>query len=84
MIQSRRRLPHWVPDGVPVFVTWRLGGTLPCGFATYGEQHRHAGVRFAAADGELDRATSGPLWLRERRVAGMVSDALQYGASAKS
>ena len=29
MIYSRRRLPHWVPDNVPVFVTWRLAGTLP-------------------------------------------------------
>jgi REP element-mobilizing transposase RayT len=83
MIQSRRRLPHWVPDGVPVFVTWRLAGTLPHGFAKKSEQHHRPGERFAAADGELDRATSGPLWLRERRVAGMLSDALQYGASAK-
>ena len=25
----RRRLPHWCPEGAPVFLTWRLFGTLP-------------------------------------------------------
>jgi REP-associated tyrosine transposase len=24
----RRRLPHWVPDNVEVFVTWRLAGAM--------------------------------------------------------
>jgi len=25
----RRHLPHWHPDGVEFFVTWRLYGSLP-------------------------------------------------------
>src|SRR5260370_25362512 len=28
MAGSRRRLPHWAPETVTVFVTWRLAGTL--------------------------------------------------------
>jgi hypothetical protein len=83
MINSRRRLPHWVPDNVPVFVTWRLAGTLPRGIRESHNQQSSAGERFAARDSELDRTTSGPLWLRDRRVAGMVVEALQYGAAVK-
>lgn len=25
----KRRLPHWQPGGVPIFITWRLAGSLP-------------------------------------------------------
>ena len=81
MIDSRRRLPHWVPDDVPVFVTWRLAGTLPRSVREF--QQSSAGERFAATDSELDRTTSGPLWLRDRRVASMVIEALHYGATVK-
>ena len=39
--------------------------------------------RFVAVDRQLDHATSGPVWLKDRRVAGMLVEALQYGASVK-
>jgi hypothetical protein len=65
MTDSRRRLPHWVPDDV------------------LHNQQSSVGGRFVAADSELDWTTSGPLWLRDRRVAGMVAEALQYGAAVK-
>jgi REP element-mobilizing transposase RayT len=26
---SRRHLPHWIPENVPIFLTWRLAGTMP-------------------------------------------------------
>ena len=83
MIDSRRRLPHWVPDDVPVFVTFRLAGSLPRHVSA--SQGRQAGARerFVAVDRELDRATLGPVWLKDRRVAGMLVEALQYGASVK-
>jgi REP element-mobilizing transposase RayT len=29
MIDTRRHLPHWIPDHVAVFVTWRLAGYFP-------------------------------------------------------
>jgi len=73
MIYSRRRLPHWVPDNVPVFVTWRLAGTLP----------RIAGKAFVAQDRALDLATSGPRWLNDERVASMIAEALHYGESTR-
>lgn len=82
MIDSRRRLPHWVPDSVPVFVTWRLAGTLPRSIAVQNQQIT-AGARFAEADSALDRSVSGPVWLKDPRVAQMVVEALHYGASTK-
>jgi hypothetical protein len=33
MTYYRRRLPHWHPTGQPLFLTWRLKGSLP--------RHRH-------------------------------------------
>jgi REP element-mobilizing transposase RayT len=29
-MEYRRNLPHFQPDGIPLSVTWRLHGTLPC------------------------------------------------------
>jgi REP element-mobilizing transposase RayT len=26
---SRRHLPHWIPENVPIFLTWRLAGSMP-------------------------------------------------------
>ncbi len=81
MIDSRRRLPHWIPDGVPVFVTFRLAGSLPGPLG--GGLRSQAGIGFFAADCELDRAERGPVWLWDRRVAAMVIQALRYGESVK-
>src|SRR5260370_6105922 len=39
-----------------------------------------AGTLFAEQDRELDRATCGPLWLKDVRVAQMVVEALHYCA----
>jgi hypothetical protein len=84
MIDSRRRLPHWVPDSVPVFVTWRLAGTLPHRVRKTQDRLLSGGQRFACADGDLDRATAGPAWLKDGRVAQMVVDALQYGSVVRA
>jgi REP element-mobilizing transposase RayT len=71
-----RRLPHWQPPGADFFVTWRLHGSLP-------RFRRHpsesAGAAFAALDQQLDRATSGPLWLKDAQVAECVSQTLLSG-----
>lgn len=68
----RRRLPHWQPDGVPIFLTWRLHGSLPKmpkenGALTEGE-------RFVAIDHRLDRADSGPMFLGNPEVAAAVAE----------
>ena len=78
MSEYRRRLPHFHPDDTYLFLTWRLAGSLPARkdattvFATPG----HA---FAAYDRVLDRRVSGPLWLKNPRIADLVSGAILIG-----
>jgi REP element-mobilizing transposase RayT len=92
MTEYRRKLPHFHPDGAYLFVTWRLWGTLPrrshmagetaCPttkrFQTAGETAT-AGQAFVADDRELDRATKGPTWLSNPRIASMVADTIRAG-----
>lgn len=63
----RRRLPHWHPTGKPLFLTWRLHGSLPAGrtFPGSGE--------FEAFDRLLDGMSSGPLYLRMPEIAEIVA-----------
>jgi REP element-mobilizing transposase RayT len=75
-----RRLPHWQPPDADFFVTWRLYDSLPkvsgplLPAAT-------AGAAFVALDRQLDRAASGPLWLKNAQVAECVSQVLLSGMS---
>jgi putative transposase len=74
----QRRLPHWQPEGAAIFLTWRLYGSLPGGKVVT-EQGLSAGERFAAAGRTMDRATSGPMWLTDGRVAQAVVETLYRG-----
>jgi putative transposase len=77
MPEYRRRLPHFHPDNACLFVTWRLWGSLPAGVDTTAcATHGHA---FAACDRVLDRRDSGPLWLKDTRIAGIVSSTILIG-----
>jgi putative transposase len=74
----RRRLPHWQPEGAPVFLTWHLKDSLPL--------HRYpppcapsAGKAFLWMDRFLDTARTGPCWLRMPPVAALVVDAIAFG-----
>jgi hypothetical protein len=70
-----RRLPHWIPEHTPIFVTWRLAGTRPAGASQ---------SSWKESDAELDRALSGPRWLAEPGVAKIVDDALHYGDTGRN
>ena len=82
MFDYRRHLPHWQPEHVFVFLTWRLAGTLPrfrlrpAGFPV---ARPTPGRAFLAVDRRADQATSGPLWLGDPRVERLVRDILQAG-----
>ena len=78
MEKYRRRLPHWQPEGAVMFVAWRLYGSLPQS-KRVADETLTPGQRFAARDRELDRATNGPMWLKDSRVAQPVVDTLYLG-----
>src|SRR5690348_2234894 len=78
ILSYRWNLPHWHPEGKILFVTWRLAGSLPAEFIR--ESRCNAEIRtFRSVDAALDRAESGPLWLKDHRIASYVVDSLQHG-----
>jgi REP-associated tyrosine transposase len=99
--EYRRHLPHQVPEGVPIFLTWNLKGAMPQevldrlerereqlerepprqGEAPRERALRHGKLIFAKADECLDRASSGPLHLRDPVYAKIVEDSILFGAS---
>jgi REP-associated tyrosine transposase len=80
----RRNLPHWLPQGPPIFLTWRLYGSLPASYFTRLREIKKfsAGEEFRRADELLDRADKGPLWLKDSRVAECVVEKLARGDSS--
>jgi putative transposase len=76
----QRHLPHWHPAGKGIFVTWRLYGSLPHNVLGRLERLRdNPGRHFLAADKLLDSARSGPVWLRNPKIAGYVEAAILRG-----
>jgi hypothetical protein len=64
----------WQAEGRPPLfdaLTWRLWGSLPA--KAEAVPHPTPGHAFAADDRELDRRNSGPLWLKDTRIAELVS-----------
>ena len=78
MAEYRRRLPHFHPDGVYLFVTWRLHGSLPVAPADV--IYATPGHAFAAQDRALARG-HGRRWLSDPRVARRLVEAIQTGES---
>ena len=79
-----RRLHHWHPEEAAFFVTWRLKGTLPKGLRRTSLEdtkfsNKPQETAFLAEDRRLDRAQTGPLWLRRTEVARGVEIALLEG-----
>jgi hypothetical protein len=77
MSEYHRRLPHYLPDGKYIFVTWRLAGSLPA--VRQWVRYPTPGHAFAAQDRALDHGCLGPVWLKDGRIAGVVTDAIKAG-----
>jgi putative transposase len=72
----QRRLPHWHPAGQDIFITWRLHGSLPAQFRLPREAES-SGRAFVNYDRALDKAQTGPMWLKDGRVAEALLTALR-------
>jgi len=73
-----RRLPHWDTIGRPVFVTFRLHGSLPRN-RDFPPAHLTSGQAFVALDRLLDQCTSGTDFLRQPEIAELVVKAIHDG-----
>jgi putative transposase len=80
MTSYHRRLPHVYAVGQPIFLTWRLAGSLPPN-RVFPSSALTSGQAFAAMDRLLDEARGGPFYLRQAQVADMIVDAILYNAT---
>jgi REP element-mobilizing transposase RayT len=71
----RLRLPHIDNPKTPVFVTWRLWGSLPAE-RTFKREHLTTGQAFVTWDWLLDTARHGPRYLEKPEIAGLVRQQL--------
>lgn len=76
LVRTQRRLPHLYAIGAPVFVTWRLHGSLPHGRFFPGGNIE--GKSFLLLDALLDQAHSGPRHLVQTDIASAVVEAIHY------
>ena len=79
MKHYERRLPHWDTIGEPLFVTFRLHGTLPRSRVFPPDRLTTSGKSFVTMDRILDSAMTGPSYLRQPEIAELVVGALHEG-----
>src|SRR4051794_36475767 len=73
-----RRLPHWDTVGQPLFVTFRLRGSLPAS-RPFPPERLTNGQAFVAMDKLLDCNPSSPIFLSRPEVANLIVQALFDG-----
>jgi len=73
-----RRLPHWDAIGRPLFVTFRLHGSLPAS-RVFPPERLTNGQAFVAMDRLLDAARCGPRYLAQPEIAALMTRALADG-----
>ena len=79
MRRYERRLPHWDIVDQPLFVTFRLHGSLPKHRVFLPSVVATSGEAFVAMDRLLDRGGAGPLYLGRPEIAEIVMGAVQDG-----
>ena len=79
MEESHRRLPHIYAIGQPLFVTFRLYGSLPVG-REFPKENLTSGEAFVAMDRLLDTARFGPMYLKQPEVARLVRSSILFCA----
>jgi len=78
MAYRQRHLPHWTPENAAIFVTWRLNGSLPKHVLAR-QDEVSAGRALVEFDRLLDRAETGPTWLKVPGISQCIVDALKFG-----
>jgi len=90
----RRNLPHWHPKDAPIFITWRLSGSLPVSLQKKSGTARNGGAtntsdldredapgeQFLQLDAALDSGKTRPLWLGNPEIAVYAEEPIVRGA----
>jgi len=80
----RRNLPHWIPDGKAIFLTFRLYGSLPSkALRQIAGLHAQPDEQFVALDSYLDSTCKGPLGLADPEIADYAEYPIIRGAELR-
>jgi REP element-mobilizing transposase RayT len=79
MGSHRRRLPHFYPDNVPLFLTFRLHGSFPASQLPPAGS-LSSGQAFMWLDRRLDSGQYGPTWLARADIARIIVASILKGA----
>ncbi len=79
---KRRRLPHLPVIGWPLFITFRLHGTLPPS-RSFPASNLTSGEAFLTMDRLLDQARCGPTFLKQPAIAELLLASLYCGSEIK-
>ncbi len=79
MTAHRRRLPHLYPEGIPLFLTWHLHGSLPASLLPP-PGPLASGQAFVWLERQLDAPRNGPMYLRQPEIAQIVVGSVHKGA----
>jgi REP element-mobilizing transposase RayT len=82
MTYSQRHPTHWSPSGQNIFITWRLHDSLPAKVRPPASIES-SGKVFVHYDHILDKARTGPVWLKDARIANCVLVALNSAQQRK-
>ncbi len=77
MLRTRRRLPHIYSQGVPLFVTWHLHGSVPHNLRPPGTLT--SGEAFIWLDRQMDNPRQGPLYLNQLEIVKIVVASIHKG-----
>jgi putative DNA methylase len=75
---THRRLPHWYVEGKALFVTWCLHGAIT-GAKLPPPGKLSSGQAFVYMDRYLDTTRTGPMYLRQPKIAEIVVDTVKNG-----
>lgn len=78
---SQRRLPHLYGVEQPLFITFRLHGSLPPG-REFPKESMNSGKAFVVMDRLLDNHRSSPRHLQAGNIAQCVADAIRQGGDS--
>ena len=76
----RRRLPHLYSADCPVFLTWRLYGSLAA-HRSFPETSVNSGRAFATMDRLLEKTRTGPFYLRQPAIADVLVEILFHNSN---
>ncbi len=78
---TRRHLPHLYAAEQPLFITFRLHGSLPAG-REFPKISMTSGKAFVCMDRLLDNQQAGPTYLRMPGIAHLVANAIEQGGAS--